>query len=109
MFTQQWMLVEIKGVNKMYTTKRYKRAYSVLDLKVLSTCLARGMIFENIGFFKRKILHLLKKYAEDCFEVIHVKYCVRMYLVFVFPKGQYESKYGSESDSMKKEKQNNRN
>ena len=31
-----------------------------------------------------------------------------MYLVFVFPKGQYESKYGSESDSMKEvEKQNN--
>ena len=30
-----------------------------------------------------------------------------MYLVFVFPKGQYESKYASESDSMKKvEKQN---
>ena len=30
-----------------------------------------------------------------------------MYLVFVFPKGQYESKYGSESDCIKNvEKQN---
>ena len=33
----------------MYTTKRYKRAHSVLNLKVLSTCLARGKIFENFG------------------------------------------------------------
>ena len=33
-----------------------------------------------------------------------------MYLVFVFPKGQHGSKYGSESDSMKKvEKQNDSN
>ena len=45
------MLVEITGANKMYTTKRYKRAHSVLNLKVLSTCLARGKIFENVGFF----------------------------------------------------------
>ena len=48
--------------------------------------------------------------CTDCFEVIHVRYCVRIYLVFVFPEGQYESKYGSESDSIKKlEKQNNPN
>ena len=46
----------------------------------------------------------------DHFEDIHVRCHVRMYLVFVFSKGQYESKYGSESDSMKKvEKQNNPN
>ena len=45
------MLVEITGLNKMYTTKRYKRAHSVLNLKVLSTCLARRKIFENVGFF----------------------------------------------------------
>ena len=51
LFIQQWMLVEITGANKMFTTKRYKRAYSLLDFKVLSTCLARGMIFENVGFF----------------------------------------------------------
>ena len=29
----------------------------------------------------------------DRFEVIPVRCRVRMYLVFVFPKGQYESKY----------------
>ena len=50
----------------MYTTKRYKRAHSILNLKVLGTCLAHGMIFENVGFFKRqeKFSRLLKKYAE---------------------------------------------
>ena len=45
------MLVTITGANKMYTTKRYKRAHSVLNLKVLSACLAHGMIFEKVRFF----------------------------------------------------------
>ena len=46
----------------------------------------------------------------DRFEVIHVRCRVRMYLVFVFPKGQYESKYESKSNNMKKsEKQNSPN
>ena len=49
LFTQRWMLVEITGANKMYTTKRYEHAHSVLNLKVLSTCLAHGMTFENVG------------------------------------------------------------
>ena len=31
--------------------KRYKRAHSVLNLKVLSMCLAHRKIFENVGFF----------------------------------------------------------
>ena len=61
------MLVKITGANKMYITKRYKRAYSVLNLKVLSTCLARGMIFENVGFFyeTRKILPSFKEICRD--------------------------------------------
>ncbi len=61
------MLVKITGANKMYTTKRYKRAHSALNLKVLSKCLVRGKIFENVGFFKRqeKSSRLLKKYAEN--------------------------------------------
>ena len=53
LFTQRWMLVEITGANKMYTTKRYKRVHSDLILKVLSACLARAKIFENVGFFSR--------------------------------------------------------
>ena len=66
LFTPRWMLIEIIGANKMYTTKRYKRAHGVLNLKVLSTCLARGKIFENVGFFKgrEKSSRLLKKYAN---------------------------------------------
>ena len=32
--------------------------------------------------------------------IIHVKYRVTLYLVFVFPKGQYESKYGLKSDNL---------
>ena len=51
LFTQRWMLVKITGANKMYTTKRYKYALSVLNLKVVSTCLTCGKIFENVGFF----------------------------------------------------------
>ena len=35
------------------------------------------------------------------FGIIHAKCRVRLYLVFVFPKRQYESKYGLKSDSMK--------
>ncbi len=61
------MVVEITGSNKIYTTKRYKRAHSVLNSKVFGRCLARGKIFENVGFlFKRreKSTRLLKKYAE---------------------------------------------
>ena len=85
----------------MYATKSYKHAHSVLNSKVLSTYLARGMIFENVAFFKRQEKHgdaekiLLEIRRDryifmytDRFEVIHIKYCVRKYLVFVFPKGQ---------------------
>ena len=75
LFIQQWMLVEITEANKRYTTKRYKRAYSVLNSKVLSTHVARRMIFENVGFFKRqeKSSRLLKKYAEiDQFSYIQI-------------------------------------
>ena len=34
--------------------KRYKRGYRVLNLKVLSTCLASGIIFRNAGFFFKR-------------------------------------------------------
>ena len=52
----------------MYTTKRYKRAHSVLNLKVLSVCLAHGTIFENVGFFfktREKSSHILKEIRKD--------------------------------------------
>ena len=39
--------------------------------------------------------------------VIHVRCHVRVYLVFVFPKELYESKYGSKCDSMKKVEKKN--
>ena len=51
LFTPRWMLVKITGANKMYTTKRYKCAHSVFNLKVLSTFLVHGKIFENVEFF----------------------------------------------------------
>ena len=35
----------------MYRTKRYKCAYSVLNLRLLSMYLAYGIIFENVGVF----------------------------------------------------------
>ena len=46
------MFAEITGANEKYTTKRYKYAHSVHNLKVLRTCLAHGNIFENVGFPK---------------------------------------------------------
>ena len=46
------MLAEMTGANEKYTTKRYKYAHSVHNSKVLRTCLARGNIFENVGFPK---------------------------------------------------------
>ena len=59
-------IVEIMGANKMYTMKRCKRVYSILNLKVLSMYLACGIIFENVRFFKRqeKPSCVLKKYTE---------------------------------------------
>ena len=58
------MLVKIIGTN-MYITKRYKRVFSVLNLKVLSTCLARGRMFENVGFLRdQKCPPILDKYTE---------------------------------------------
>ena len=54
LFTQRWMFVEITVANKMYTMKRYKHAHSVINLKVLSTCLVCGKIFENVGFLRDK-------------------------------------------------------
>ena len=66
-FTQRWMLDEIAWANKMYMTKRYKRAHSILNLKVLRACLVRGNIFENVGFFKRqeKSSSFLKEIRKD--------------------------------------------
>ena len=60
------MLVEMTGANEMYSTKRYKRAHSVYNSKVIRTCLTRGNIFENFGFPKetRYILPFIKKYAK---------------------------------------------
>ena len=45
----------------------------------------------------------------DRFAVIHVKCRVRLYLVFGFPKGQYESKYELKTDSMKIAEKHNPN
>ena len=49
------MLVEITGANKEYISKKYERAFNVHNLKVLSTCLVRGMMFENVGFLRDQI------------------------------------------------------
>ena len=57
------MLAEITGANEKYTTKC---GHSVHNLKVIRTCLARGNIFENVGFPKetRENLPFIKKYAK---------------------------------------------
>ena len=60
------MLAEMKGANKeIYDEKIQKRAHSVHNSKVIRTCLARGKIFENVGFSKetRQNLPFIEKYA----------------------------------------------
>ena len=37
---------------EIYNEKIHKHAHSVQNSKVIRTCLARGKIFENVGFFK---------------------------------------------------------
>ena len=69
------MLVERTGANEKYTTKKYKRAYSVHKLKVLNTFLERGNIFEDVGFLKetRYILpFFLKEIRKDKFSYIQI-------------------------------------
>ena len=45
------MFAEMTGANKeIYNEKIHKRARSVHNSKVIRTCLARGNIFENVGF-----------------------------------------------------------
>ena len=60
------MLAEITGAKEKYTMKRYKCAHSVHNSKVLRTCLARGNIFENVGFLEetRQNLPFIKKYTK---------------------------------------------
>ena len=61
-------------------------------------------MFENVRFKRsEKFLLLLEKYVPidkffiftDRFEVIHVRCRLRMFLEFVFPKGQYLDKHPS--------------
>ena len=51
----------------MYNEKIQKRALSVHNSKVIRTCLARGKIFENLGFPKetRQNLSFIEKYATN--------------------------------------------
>ena len=54
-----------RSKEKVYTEKKYKHAFSVLNLKALSPCFASGMMFENVGVLDiRKVLLFLEKYAE---------------------------------------------
>ena len=114
------MLVEMTGAKwEIYNEKIHKRVHCVHNSKVIRMCLACGNIFENVKFPKetRQNLLFIRKYTTtskfwyiiDHFEVIHVKCCVRLYLVFVFPKEQYESKYGLKSNSMKVAEKHNPN
>ena len=60
------MLAKMTGANKeIYNEKIHKRAHSVHNSKVIRTCLARGKIFENVGFPKetRQNLRFIEKYA----------------------------------------------
>ena len=39
---------------EIYNEKINKHAHSVQNSKVIRTCLARGKILENVGFFKKR-------------------------------------------------------
>ena len=60
------MLAGMTGANgEIYNEKIQKFAHCVHNAKVMGTCLARGKIFENVGFPKetRQNLLFIEKYA----------------------------------------------
>ena len=105
------MLAEMTGANEKYTTKRYinvhiafiiqkssERVWHVEKyLKMLDFPKKRDKTSRLLRNTQRQIsFHIYRSFG-----IIHIKCRERLYLVFVFPKGQYESKYGLKSDSMK--------
>ena len=67
------MLAEMTGANgEIYNEKIDKRAHSVHNSKVIRTCLARGNLFENVGFPKetRQNLPFIEKYAKSKFSYV---------------------------------------
>ncbi len=54
------MLVEITGANKMYTTKRYKRAHSVLNLKVFKYVFGKWNDIRKCWIFFFNFLHIVR-------------------------------------------------
>ena len=65
-FTYRWVIAEMTGANEKYTTK------SVQNSKVIRACLARGKIFENVGYFKetRQNFPFIEKYATNKFTYV---------------------------------------
>ena len=57
---------------EIYNEKIDKHAHSVQNSKVIRTCLARGKILENVGFFKetRQNLPFIEKYATNKFSYV---------------------------------------
>ena len=55
-----------------------KHAHSVQNSKVIRTCLARGKILENVGFFKetRQNLPFIEKYATNKYFSINGRFCL---------------------------------
>ena len=65
---------------EIYNEKIDKHAHSVQNSKVIRTCLARGKILENVGFFKetRQNLPFIEKYAT--ISTITHRYCELFYI-----------------------------
>ena len=107
------------GANEKYTTKRYINAHvAFIFQKSLKRVWHVETYVKTLDFPKkrdnpprllRNTQQQVSFYIYRSFGIIHFKCHVRLYLVFVFPKGQYESKYGLKSDSMKVAEKHNPN
>ena len=105
------MFAEMTGANEKYTMKRYTNVHIAFIIqKSLERVWHVEKYLKMLDFLKKrdKTSRLLRNMQRQVsfhvyrsFGIIHVKCYVRLYLAFVFPKSQYENKYGLKSDSMK--------
>ena len=89
------MLAGITGANEKYTTERYMNMHIAFIIQKSSECVWHVETYlKMLDFSKKqdKSSRLLRNMQRQVsfhiyrFEVIHVKCCARLYLVFVFRK-----------------------
>ena len=70
---------------EIYNEKIDEHAHSVQNSKVIRTCLARGKILENVGFFKetRQNLPFIEKHVLMTFEFWTLCACLSIFSLYI--------------------------